>query len=177
MNTNNPNTTPSPPNNPSVNNPPPQTQFTHPSSNTPSNEIMGFLELYLIKKAPALPNGFKSFVVALAPYLNVIGLVIALPAILLFFGLSAIALPIAALGGVNSGTSTLVSIVFVLGSFVLEVVAIPGLFKKTKFAWNMIFYAELIAIVSGFMRFSLFSSIIFPLIFLYVLFQVKEYYT
>lgn len=133
------------------------TNNSNPNPAVSINALVGFLELYLVKKAPTLPTNIKNFIVMVAPYLTIVSLIFTVPALL-------------------STTKNLISAVFILGIFVLEIIAIPGLFKKTKFAWNMVFYAELISIVSGLINFSILASIIFPLISLYILFQIKEYY-
>jgi hypothetical protein len=60
--------------------------------------------------------------------------------------------------------------------FVLEALALPGLFKRSKYAWNFLMYASLVAIVENILSFSV-GGIIGGIIGLYILFQIKELYT
>lgn len=60
-------------------------------------------------------------------------------------------------------------------AFVLEVLAMPGLFTRKKYAWTLVMYASLLSVVESLIHFSV-GGIIGGIIGLYILFQVKEYY-
>lgn len=134
------------------------------------------LEVYLVKKAPALPENVKEIIVKFAPWLTLIMLIIALPAILFAFGLGAIVAPFAMLGGVHAGISWGLGLVFSAITLVIEVIALPGLFKRSKASWNLLFYATLVTAVDNLISFNLGGLVIGSLISWYFLFQVKEYY-
>jgi hypothetical protein len=135
------------------------------------------LKLYLVDKAPAIPKQWRELIVKIAPWLSVIMAVMALPAILAAFGLTAALKPFAYVGGFGyGGAGFTLGWIFTLVIMVLEVSAIPGLFKRTKGAWSLLFYATLLTAVQNLIFFNLGSLIIGTLLGLYILFQVKEYY-
>jgi len=100
----------------------------------------------------------------------------ALPALLAIVGIGAIAMPFAYLGGMHAGFSYTVSMIFTAVVLVLEALALPGLFKKTKSGWRLLFYAILVSAVQSLITFNLGGLIIGTILGLYILFQVKEYY-
>jgi len=135
------------------------------------------LELYLVKKAPKLPTKFKDFLVKFMPWLIILGVVITLPALTALFGLGSMYNMMYgryAFARVGFGY-TLVSL-FLLASCVLKIIAIPGLFSKTKNGWNMLYYAVLLNAVYSLLNLDLLSILIGTTISLYLLFQVKTYY-
>ena len=60
------------------------------------------LKVYLVDKAPALPEKVKEVIVKYGPWITLIFLVLSLPAILFAFGLGTIVAPFAFLGGVQA---------------------------------------------------------------------------
>ena len=141
------------------------------------SKLESTLEEYLVKKAPfTLPKGLKDFIVMIAPWFALIGVVLAVPAILTVFGLGAIIAPMAFLGGVRAGTTFSLSVIFMVITLVLEALAIPGLFKRSKSGWNFVFYASLVGVVENIISFNIGGLVIGTILGLYVLFQVKEYY-
>lgn len=134
------------------------------------------LELYLVKKAPALPPGAKEVIVKFGPWITLVLLILALPAVLVLFGLGTFLAPFAYLGGVGLGTSYTVSLVILAVSLVLEALAIPGLFNRTKQGWNFIYYSTLVSFVSSIMGANPIGAIVSVLIGLYILFQIRSYY-
>jgi len=134
------------------------------------------LELYLVKKAPSIPENIKEFIVKFSPWITVILLVISLPAILLALGVGTIATPFAYLGGLRFGFSYTISLLFTAAILVIEAIAIPGLFKRSMSAWKLLFYASLISALQSLISFNLGGLIIGTGLSLYVLYQVKSYY-
>lgn len=134
------------------------------------------LKLYLVDKAPAIPKEWKELLVKIAPWLTLIFAVLALPAILAIFGLGAFFMPFSYLGGVTAGASFTITWVFSVAILLLEFLAIPGLFKRTKGGWNLLFYSTLLGAIQSLLTGNLFGLVLGTLISLYVLFQVKEYY-
>lgn len=134
------------------------------------------LDLYLVKKAPSIPAGLKETIVKFAPWATLVILILTLPLVLAVFGLGAILAPFSFLGGVTAGTSYIVTIIFSAITLVLEAMAIPGLFKRSKKAWNLLYYAALIGGVQNLVSFNVGGLLIGTLLSLYILFQVREYY-
>ena len=152
------------------------------SSSQPTvNQYLGDLEAKLEKifvgKAPALSDNVKEIIVKISPYLAVVSMVLLLPLLLGLFGISTFLMPFAALGGIHMSLTYLVYLVFSIAMIVLELMAIPGLFKRQESAWRLIFYSTLLSLVDQIFSFNLGGLIIGGAISLYFLFQVKSKYT
>ena len=139
-------------------------------------QLESVLELYLVKKAPALPENVKEIIVKYSPYLAILGLVLSVPSIITLLGLGGLINRYAYLSGVYYGPSFSISVIFLVISTVLMGLSIPGLFARKVSAWNLMFYSSLVNAVYNLIRFDLGSLIIGAAISLYFLFQVKSYY-
>jgi hypothetical protein len=137
-----------------------------------------FLDEYLITKAPfTLPMGVKEFIAKISPYLIIIFAILALPLILAAIGLSAVVTPFAMMGGYTWGFSAIISLAVAVIVLVMEVMAVPGLFKRTKGAWVLIFYATIVSLIGNILSVTgIISGIIGAIIGWYFLFQIKELY-
>lgn len=137
------------------------------------------LELYFVKKAPALPTNIKDLLVKIAPYLVIISLIMTIPAILLLLGLGSFATMIAPAGGADT-VATLpnmwIGIVLLIPVVILDAMAVPGLFARKAVGWKYIFWAQLIALVSSIIQFNIVGGIIGAIIGFYILFQIKSHY-
>lgn len=134
------------------------------------------LDLYFGKKAPAMPENVKEFIVKYSPYLIVAVLVFSLPALLLAFGLTSVAMPFAYMDGVRSGFSFSITALISLAALVFQVIAIPGLFKRTKQSWKYMFYASLISLLSSVLSLDIGAIVIGGAISFWILFQIKSLY-
>ncbi len=134
-------------------------------------------KLALNKSLPSLPDNVKELIVKLAPWFAVISMLMLAPLILGALGISALALPFSYLGGLHMGFSYTVSLVFSFGMIVLEIMAIPGLFKRQESAWRLMFYSTLLSLIQQLLSFNLGGLLIGGAISLYLLFQVKAKYT
>ncbi|OQY66276.1 hypothetical protein B6D29_02895 [Microgenomates bacterium UTCPR1] len=135
------------------------------------------IEEYMVDKAPfQIPENIKELLVKIAPWLSLIGLIFGLPLILVGLGMGAVLAPFAFLGGVQAGVSFGLGMIISLVVLVMQAVAIPGLFKRSAFAWKMMFYASLVTVVQNVAGFNLFGLVVGTLISWYLLFQVKSYY-
>ncbi len=148
-----------------------------------NNSVKGYLKQledilsdYLVKKAPALPTNIKEIIVKFAPWVTLILFIITLPVVLAFFGLGAILAPLSFFGGMTVGTNYILTLIFSAVMLVLEALAIPGLFKRARGAWNLLFYSALVGALQNVVTFNLGGLIIGTLLGLYILFQVREYY-
>jgi len=138
--------------------------------------LEGILDLYFGQKAPAMPTNIKELIVNLAPWLTLILGLLSLPAILFVFGLGTLFAPFSFLGGVRAGFNYSLSMIVLAISVVLEFLAVPGLFKKTRQGWNFVYYSALVSVLYSLVSFNLGGLIIGALISFYILFQVRTYY-
>ena len=134
-------------------------------------------KVVLNKKVPALPDNIKELLVKIAPWLIAISMLMLLPLILVALGISAVAMPFSYLGGMNAGFSYTLSLVFTFGMIVLELMALPGLFKREMRAWRLVFYSTLLSLVQQLVSFNLGGLVIGGAISFYFLFQVKSKYS
>ena len=144
-------------------------------------QLEALLDEYMVKKAPfALPVGAKEFIANVSPYLIIIMAVMLLPFIVFALGLSAMLAPFAMMGaygaGYGWGFGHLVLLVATVATFTIEIMAVPGLFKRTKGSWRLLFYASIVSVVGNILSFNIIGGIIGAIIGWYILFQMKELY-
>jgi len=140
------------------------------------------LEEYLVEKAPfQLPKNVKEIIVKFAPYLAIIGVVMGIPGVLALLGAGTILAPLGLVGGMMTGRPFLgfgyiVSVVFLGVMILLEGLAIPGLFSRSKKGWTYLYWSALVGVLQNIISFNVGGLVIGGLISMYFLFQVKEYY-
>jgi hypothetical protein len=141
-------------------------------------QLEAMLDEYMVKKAPfAIPAGGKEFIAKISPYLIIIFAIMALPLILAAIGISAFFAPMALVGGHVWGFYAIISLVVSVAVLVMEVMAVPGLFNRTKASWTLLFYASIVSLIGGILSINgIFGAIIGAIIGWYILFQVKELY-
>lgn len=142
------------------------------------NGLTDTLEMYFVKKAPALPKGVKEFLVKIAPWLEIIGVVMTIPAIFAIFGFNAMMFgtPYGGYVAARAGFNFTFAMLFLIISFALMILSIPGLFKRSKMGWNYVFFAVLVNAVYSLLNGQIFSLIVGTILSFYLLFQVKSYY-
>ena len=74
------------------------------------------------------------------------------------------------------GIEFIINVLFLGVMIVLQGLAIPGLFSRSKKAWTLLYWAVLVGVVQNIVSFNVGGLIIGGLISMYFLFQVKEYY-
>jgi len=137
-------------------------------------DLIGFLDFYLVKKAPfQIPDAGRELIVKFGPWINLVLLVIFLPALLLVLGLGTALMPF---GGVGYATGFGLAAIFLIIQLGLQLAALPGLFARKLSGWNLIFYGTLISFVYHVLTYSIISGILGVVIGLYVLFQVRSLY-
>ncbi len=137
-------------------------------------DLMGFLDYYLVRKAPfQIPDGAREWIVRYGPWIMLVLLVLSLPALLAALGLGTFVLPLAGAYGAGFGIATL----FFLAGAALRVLSLPGLFARKMSGWSLAFYATLVSFVGSLLAGSIVSGIIGTLIGLYILFQIRSYYS
>lgn len=140
-------------------------------------QLEALLDEYMVKKAPfAIPQGGREFIVTVSPYLVIVMAILAVPALLAALGMSTVLAPVAMMGGSTWGASVILSLVFSAAAVVVEVMAVPGLFKRTRAGWRLVFYATIISAVGSLVTFNIIGGIIGAIIGWYILFQVKSLY-
>jgi hypothetical protein len=140
------------------------------------DRLTDLLDEYLVKKVPNLPESWKNFIAKILPWLTLISLIISIPLILAFFGISLVVLPISFLGGLGSGINALIAWVVLVISCALDLFALPGLFKYKKQGWTYLYWGILLNGVYNLFTLNLGSLIIGTGISLYILFQIRTYY-
>jgi len=139
------------------------------------DELETKLEDFFTKKVWNLPTKAKDVIVKILPYLSLLALVVMIPMVLSLVGLTMLS-PFAYMGGLRAGIGYSVSIIFALITGVLAIIIIPGLFKKEKKAWKVMYWISLINAVSSLLKMDLGGLVIGTGLSWYVLFQIKEYY-
>ncbi len=144
------------------------------STDQPPKDLIGFLDYYLVKKAPVqIPDNAKEWLVQYGPWITIVVLVLTLPALLALLGLGAVLVPFGAVGyGAGFG---LIAIGLVV-EMALTVMALPGLFARKMSGWTLLFYGRLVSIVARALAGAIVSALVVGVISLYVLFQVRSLY-
>jgi hypothetical protein len=137
-------------------------------------DVIGFLEYYLVTKAPfQLPPKAKEAIVKYGPWVAVVLLVIALPALLVVLGIGTLFLPFAGPAYATGFTYlTLISIV----QIGLLIAALPGLFARKMQGWRLVFYSRVLSIVGLLLSGAIINAIVVGVISLYILFQIRSLY-
>jgi hypothetical protein len=134
------------------------------------------LDLYFNKKAPNLPENIKESIVKYSPYIAIIVMIMCLPMLLFTLGLGGLLLPLGILGGIGSGFKAMINLVFMVITLAFSIAALPGLFKRTKKSWKLMFYCSLLTTLSNLLTLNLGNLIIGSIISWYFLFQIRSYY-
>ena len=131
---------------------------------------------YFTTKAPfQFPINFREGFVKYWPIVSLVLLLLALPTILAFLGIGVLFLPVSYLGGVGVGVGYTIAMILSLAGLILRAMSLPGLFNKKRSGWVFSYYAQLISILSSIFLFNL-AGILLGLLFLMLLFQVRDYY-
>jgi hypothetical protein len=142
------------------------------SSEQAPKDLIGFLDYYLVKKAPfQIPDNAKEWLVQYGPWITIVVIVLTLPAILALLGLGAVLFPFA---GYGAGFGLLA--IGLLVEIALTVMALPGLFARKMSGWKLLFYGRLVSLVARVLAGAIVSALVVGLISLYVLFQVRSLY-
>jgi hypothetical protein len=144
------------------------------SPDQPPKDLIGFLDFYLVKKAPfQLPDAAKEAIVQYGPWITIVLLVLTLPILLAILGIGAIFSP---LGGVGAAAGFGIVAIGTLVQIGLTIAALPGLFARTMGGWTMLFYARVVAVVTSLLALNILGAIVGGLISFYILFQIRPLY-
>lgn len=121
-------------------------------------------------KAPfQLPEEFKEGFAKYIPYVAVVLLPLSVLAILFGGG-------VAILSGFFLNIRASLSLLIMVASLVVGLLAIPGLFKRTRESWTKMYIAELLYILSAIVSFDIVGILISFVLGLFLLFQVRSKY-
>lgn len=143
------------------------------------------LNHYLVSKAPyRIPPNGRETITRFSPWIILVMLIFSLPAIFAISGFGFVVAGLNPVVGVNAGWLYYLASGVLAMQVVAMAIAIPGLFKRQRKAWQLIYYSCLIALVytildwlaSAAAVFSLVLGLFSTLIILYLLFQVRGYY-
>lgn len=145
-----------------------------PSGEQAPKDLIGFLDFYLVKKAPIqLPDNAKEWIVHYGPWITIVVLVLTLPVLLAVLGIGTILMPFAGIGYATGFGFVAIGLIIEIG---LTVMALPGLFARKMSGWTLLFYARLVSVVTNLLAGAVVSALVVGLISLYLLFQVRPLY-
>jgi hypothetical protein len=143
-------------------------------ANQVPKDLIGFLDYYLIRKVPfQIPDAGREWIVRFGPWLTLVFLALFLPVVLVALGLDTMLTPLA---GQADVTGFGYAAFLIVATFALMMLALPGLFARRKSGWTLLFYSELLHIVTSLVSRSIIGGLIGGLIGLYILFQIRTLY-
>lgn len=146
-----------------------------PAPTGPPSDLIGFLDFYLVKKAPfQIPDAGREWIVKFGPWITVVLLILTLPILLVALGIGAVFVPF---GGIGYASGFGLLTIAVIAEIGLMIAALPGLFARKMAGWRLLFYSQLVSIVFNLLSGSIVGGLLFGLIGLYILFQVRTLYT
>lgn len=149
-----------------------------PPSPKPESRVMVALDGLLGNQAPIQIPGKIRYLMAKFGHWLVIGLmVLVLPGQLMALGWRAGMLPFASLGGTDSTLQVAFALATLLFLIVMLIMALPGLQGRKVIGWQLLMLCNMINLVYGLLNGGIIGPILGMVIGLYVLFQVRRYYT
>jgi hypothetical protein len=137
-------------------------------------DLIGFLDFYLVKKAPIqIPDNAKEWIVKYGPWITIVILVLTLPLLLAVLGIGTVLMPFAGIGYATGFGFVAIGLLIEIG---LTVMALPGLFARKMSGWTLLLYARLVSVVANILSGAVVSALLVGLISLYILFQVRALY-
>jgi len=134
------------------------------------------LETYLIDKAPfQIPQNVKEAIVKYVPWINLVLMVLLFPVVLAVLGLGTLLMPASLLSGPGSGFVYVTTMIVTGITLLLRAIALPGLFGRKRNGWVYTYYSDILNAFLNIVSFSI-IGLLFSVVFLFVLFQVRHYY-
>ena len=141
---------------------------------TTSNSIVGVMEGFF-KQLPALPAGAVDTLFKIAPWIAIIFGILGVLSGLAGFGILTAFAPFAVAGGVSGYGLGFIAAIGLIVSSLLMLAAYPGLKAGKMNGWTLLFWSEVVSVVSSLIGFNV-GSVIGALIGFYLLFQIKPKY-
>lgn len=144
---------------------------------TRSNSIDQWIDMIggYYKNLPDLPKGGRDVIVSIVPWLAIIFGVLGVIGSIVGLGLFTFLAPFALLSGVQAVNHGIVLILLGLVSSILMVVAFPGTKAHKEKGWKLLYYSEVVSLVSNIVTISL-VGVLFTLIGFYFLYQIRSSY-
>ncbi len=149
------------------------------------DQLIQTLQPYFTEKAPwQMPEAWRQNIVRYAPWVVLAVFILSLPAVLAVLGLSMFVGVLAPLGGF--AFAYWIAVLALIVQEVLLIASFPGLKNRTISGWNLTFYAVLFNFAHSLINWlsnplsglgSLIGGVIGAAIALFILFQIREYYT
>ncbi len=145
----------------------------------PAAPVEKFFYDYFYYHAPFhLPKGLKDFLVKIFPYLAALGVIFSIRQLLYALGIMqqpAVDEAVQRFYGLSFGLSPLER-VQTIGSFILNAVALPGLFKMQRMGWVYVFYSFLFSLIMALLMVNIVAFIVGGVVGGYLVMQFREYY-
>jgi len=144
---------------------------------TVPKDLVGFLDYWLVKKAPfQIPENAKEWIVKFGPWIDLVLLVLFLPALLAIIGFASFITPVAALSGATYGVWYWAGLIVLITQLALQVAALPGLFARKMSGWTLLFYSQIVSLVYSVVSGNILGALVSALIGFYFLFQIRTKY-
>jgi hypothetical protein len=144
---------------------------------TAPKNLIGLLDYWLVKKAPfQIPENAKEWIVKFGPWIDLVLLVLFLPALLAMIGFTSFLTPYAMMSGVTYSTWYWLGLVVLVAQLGLQVAALPGLFARKMSGWTLLFYSQIVSLVYSIVSGNILGALISAIIGLYFLFQIRTKY-
>ena|SRR3989344_1057927 len=127
------------------------------------------------KQLPPLPANAVSAIFKITPWLALIFGILGVLGAISAFSLFSVLTPFAMMGGANNWGLGIVASIGWLVSSIMMLLAFPGLKAGKMGGWNLLFWSELVNIVTSIIGISI-GSVIGAAIALYLLYQIKPKY-
>ncbi len=132
------------------------------------------LDLYFGQKAPKLPDGVKEVIVKISPWIIIIGSIFLIIAVLQVLALTT-GFGFFSLAAIGSGNmmNMVISLAISIVGGIIQLIALPGLFKRTPNSWKLLFYAQCVSLINPIISLNIIGFVIGALIGFYILFQCR----
>ena len=125
------------------------------------------------RKAPAIPANGREGLVKITPW---VALVFGVLGIITGIGGLGVLTGSAAFGVLHSAGLGILSTLLFLAASVLLLMAYPGTSKRQYRGWTLIFWSEVLVVLSNLVSFDILGAVVGGLIGFYLLYQIKSYY-
>lgn len=128
-------------------------------------------------KLPSLPKNWREVIVNITPWLALVFGVLGVLVGLAGLGILSVLSPFMVLGsGLTSASGSLLGMAAAVIAAILMLLAFPGTKARKMQGWNMLFWSEVVSLLSSLLSFSVVSGLVGAFIGFYLLYQIKSYY-
>lgn len=143
------------------------------------SQLEKIFELYLVKKVPAISNTYKDLLVVFVPWLTIFTIIKDISILFSAFGGSLkmrFAFLIDPFSPLNFGIGYSFLLILLTIAIVFYSISLVGLYQRSTKGWKFLYWATLISFISNLFGFNPVGNVLWSLIVLYFLFQIKKYY-